>query len=77
MVAQKPRLGCLGVVLWPVIALSTLLAAMIKVVGRAIAFVLGFVLMIFGVVLCLTIIGAIVGVPRVLFGLALVVRGLF
>jgi hypothetical protein len=39
--------------------------------------VLGVVLMILGVIISLTVIGAVVGVPILLFGFLLVVRGLF
>ena len=38
---------------------------------------LGLVLFFVGAVLCLTIVGAILGVPLIILGLTLVVRGLF
>lgn len=63
--------------LWPFVALWDLLAGIIKVTGRLIAMLLGLVLMIVGVALTLTVVGAIVGVPLLIFGFTLAVRGLF
>jgi hypothetical protein len=42
-----------------------------------VAVLLGLVFLIVGVVLTVTVIGAIVGVPFIIFGLLLMVRGLF
>jgi hypothetical protein len=42
-----------------------------------VAVVLGLVMMIVGVVISITVIGAVVGVPIFLFGLLLVFRGFF
>lgn len=50
---------------------------LIKLVGRIIASVLGLVILIVGVVLCATVIGAIIGVPLVIFGFLLMIRGIF
>jgi hypothetical protein len=63
--------------LWPFVALWRLVAGIIQVTGRLLAIVLGVVLMIVGVVLSATIIGAVLGIPLAAFGLMLVVRGLF
>jgi hypothetical protein len=59
------------------VALWRLVAGIIQVTGRLLAIVLGVVLMIVGVVLSATIIGAVLGIPLAAFGLMLVVRGLF
>lgn len=64
-------------ILWPFVALWKLVAGIIELTGRLVAAILGLVLMIVGVALCLTVIGAIVGVPLILFGFMLTVRGLF
>jgi hypothetical protein len=50
---------------------------LIKLVGRLIASILGLVFLVVGVVLCATVIGAIVGVPLAVFGFLLMVRGIF
>ena len=63
--------------LWPFVALWKLIAAIVGLTGRLLAVVLGLVLMIVGVVLCVTIIGAIAGVPMIIVGFLLVIRGIF
>jgi hypothetical protein len=64
-------------VLWPVMALWRLLAFIIELTGRLAAIILGVVLMIMGVMVSFTIIGAIIGLPLILFGFLLVIRGFF
>ncbi len=63
--------------LWPFAALWRLLALIVELTGRFVAMVLGIVFMIVGVIVSLTVIGAIVGVPLALIGLLLFFRGLF
>ena len=77
MKRRKERSGCLGVLLWPFVALWTLVATIIKVVGRVVAFIVGLALMIVGAILTVTIVGAVVGVPLAVLGLLLVTRSLF
>ena len=62
---------------WPFIALWRLAVGIAQVTGRFVAAILGLILMVVGVVLTLTIVGAIVGIPLFTFGLLLVVRGFF
>jgi hypothetical protein len=47
----------------------------INVAGRLVAIVLGLLLV--GLILTVTVIGALIGIPLILFGFLLVVRGLF
>ena len=63
--------------LWPFVALWRLVAGIVTLTGRLVAAILGLVLMIVGVVVSLTIIGAIVGIPLIIFGFLLILRGLF
>jgi len=63
--------------LWPFFALWKLLAVIVELTGRFVAMVLGIVLMLVGVIVSLTIIGAIVGVPLAIIGLLLLLRGIF
>ena len=63
--------------LWPFVALWKLLAVIVEMTGRFVAMVLGIVLIIVGVIVSLTIIGAIVGVPLAIVGLLLLLRGIF
>lgn len=58
------------VLLWPFTALIALL-------GRLLAALLGLALMIAGVVLTLSVVGAPLGVPLFVFGLLLAIRSLF
>jgi hypothetical protein len=62
---------------WPFVALWRLVAFILELTGRFLAIVLGIVFMIVGVIVSLTVIGAIIGIPMILFGLMLVIRGFF
>jgi len=64
-------------ILWPFVALWRLVTFILEMTGRFVAILLGFVLMAVGVLVSLTVVGAVVGVPIALFGLLLVFRGLF
>jgi hypothetical protein len=66
-----------SLLLWPFVALWRLITFILELTGRFVAIVLGMVLVILGVIISLTGIGAVVGVPMALFGLLLVARGLF
>lgn len=50
---------------------------LIKLLGRIFAGVLGLALMVAGVALTMTVLGAPVGVPMFIFGLLLTIRSLF
>ena len=63
--------------LWPFVALWKLVVGIVALTGRLVAVILGLVFLIVGVVLSLTVIGAIVGVPFIVFGFMLIIRGLF
>ena len=67
----------MSVLLWPVKATWQLTAAVLGVLGRILSFVIGFLLLIIGVVASLTVIGAVIGIPLMLLGFALILRGLF
>ena len=64
-------------ILWPFVAIWRLLTFILEITGRLVAILLGCVLMFVGVIVSLTVVGAIVGVPIALFGFLLVMRGLF
>jgi hypothetical protein len=63
--------------LWPFVAVWQLLTWILELTGRLVAVILGLLLILVGTVLSLTVIGAVVGVPVGLFGILLVLRGLF
>jgi hypothetical protein len=63
--------------LWPFAALWNLLTWILSLTGRLIAAVLGLALMIVGVVLIITIVGAPLGIPLAIFGLLLMIRSIY
>jgi hypothetical protein len=63
--------------LWPFVAVWRLVTFILQMTGRLVAIVLGVVLLVVGVILSVTVIGALVGVPLGIFGILLIVRGLF
>jgi hypothetical protein len=63
--------------LWPFAALWKLIAVIVEMTGRFVAMVLGVVFIIVGVIVSLTIVGAIVGIPLAIIGLLLLLRGVF
>ena len=64
-------------ILIPFWALWQLLAGIVSFTGRLIAVVLGAVLILVGILISLTVIGAIIGIPLTLLGFFLILRGLF
>jgi len=63
--------------LWPFWAIWKLVAGIVAGTGRLVAVILGLVFLIVGGVLTVTVVGAIVGIPFIIFGLLLMLRGLF
>ena len=54
-----------------------LLALIVGMTGRLVAVLLGLVLMIAGVLVSVTVVGLIIGIPLIFVGVLLVIRGLF
>jgi hypothetical protein len=63
--------------LWPFKALLDLIEGIIKLTGRLVAAVIGLAIMIVGVVLTALVITAPLGIPMIIFGFLLMVRGIF
>ncbi len=63
--------------LWPFTAIWALLATIGGLTGRFVAMVLGLVLIVVGVIVSLTVIGAIIGIPLAIIGLLLFLKGIF
>lgn len=61
----------------PFVALWRFIAWIVVLVGRLLAALLGLVFVIVGIALSLTVIGAIVGLPLIIFGLLLMVRSIY
>lgn len=63
--------------LWPFWAIWRLVAFIIEMTGRLVGLILGAVFIVVGVIVSLTVVGAIIGIPLALFGLLLMARSLF
>jgi len=64
-------------IMWPFEALWWMVTTILELTGRLIAIVLGVVLMLVGGLISATLVGAILGIPLLLFGVLLVLRGMF
>ncbi|MBN2148061.1 MAG: hypothetical protein JW726_11760 [Anaerolineales bacterium] len=63
--------------LWPFALIWNLVAYILMLTGRFTAVILGLVLIVAGVILSATVVGACLGIPLALIGLLLAVRGLW
>ncbi|HEX2697617.1 MAG TPA: hypothetical protein VHM28_07905 [Anaerolineales bacterium] len=66
-----------SILLWPFVALWRLIATIVELTGRFVAMVLGLVFIVVGVIVSLTLIGAIIGIPMAVIGLLLFLKGIF
>ena len=64
-------------IFWPFIAIWRLVTWILEITGRLVAILLGVVFIIVGIVLSLTVVGAVLGIPLALFGFVLLLRGIF
>jgi hypothetical protein len=71
------RNGRVPILLWPFYAIWRLLTFVVELIGRLLCAVLGIGLMIAGVAITLSIIGAPVGIPLAAIGFLLLVRSIF
>jgi len=71
------RNGRVPILLWPFYAIWRLLTFVVEFIGRLLCAVLGVGLMIAGVAITLSIIGAPVGIPLASIGFLLLVRSIF
>lgn len=67
----------MSVLFWPFQALWRLVGFVFELTGRFVAIVIGLVLLAIGALLSATVILAIIGIPMMVFGFLLIVRGLF
>ncbi len=65
------------ILLFPIRLLWGLLTGILNLTGRLILIVLALSFLVIGFALTVTVIGAILGIPLIIFGLALLLRGLF
>lgn len=62
---------------FPLMLMWRLTRLIVEAVGRLLAVAIGFVFLVVGTLLTLTGVGAIVGVPLLILGLALIIKGVF
>ena len=65
------------ILLWPFYALWRVLTAILELVGRLLCAVLGIALMVAGIAIALSVVGAPLGIPLASLGFLLLVRALF
>ena len=63
--------------LWPLRLIFELVEWILRMTGRLVAAVIGLAIMIVGFVLIMTIIAAPIGAPMIIFGLVLMIHGIF
>jgi hypothetical protein len=71
--ADKP----IPILLWPFYAVWRLLTLVLNLVGRLLCSILGIALMVAGVLIAMSIVGAPLGIPLAALGFLLLVRALF
>jgi hypothetical protein len=74
---KKRMSGISSCLLWPFTAIWRLMTFIFEFVGRFVAITMGLIVMLLGVLISLTGIGAIIGIPLLLFGVVLIIRGFF
>ena len=63
--------------LWPFWSIWQVVAFIVGLTGRLLAVVLGFVFMLVGVILTVTVVGAIIGIPMIILGFLILLKGIF
>jgi uncharacterized membrane-anchored protein len=74
MSAEKQRVPWY---LWPFWAIWMLVTTILEMTGRFVAMVLGLLLIVAGILISLTVVGAVIGIPLAIIGFLLMVRGIF
>lgn len=65
------------ILLWPFYAIWRLLTFILNLIGRVISALLGIALMVGGVAITLSVVGAPIGIPLASLGFLLLIRALF
>ncbi len=61
----------------PFEAVWKLISGLLSLTGRVLAGIIGLVLLVLGIIFCLTVIGSVVGIPLLVLGILLLVRCFF
>ena len=71
-------LGCLWDLLtWPIQLALGIIGWVMELAGNLTAFIIGLVICAVGAALCMTLIGAVIGLPLVIFGGGLMLKSIF
>lgn len=65
------------IILWPFTLVWSFVGLIFKLLGCMLSAILGFVFIIIGAVLTITIVGAIVGIPMIISGTMLIIHSIF
>ena len=63
--------------LWPVVILWRVVSMLVQLTGILLALAIGFVFMILGVALSMTVVGAVIGVPLLFLGIMITLRAIY
>ncbi|MBN2587013.1 MAG: hypothetical protein JXA64_10295 [Candidatus Fermentibacteraceae bacterium] len=66
-----------GLIGAPFRAVWKLISGLLSLTGRVLAGIIGLVLLVLGIIFCLTVIGSVVGIPLLILGILLLVRCFF
>lgn len=64
-------------ILWPVVAIWKIITKLVELTGILIALLVGFVLMVAGAILSMTVVGAVIGLPLMFIGAMITIRAIY
>jgi len=64
-------------IFWPIRVFWMLITTIVGLTGRLVAMIVGTVFIVVGIIVSLTVVGSIVGVPLAILGFLIVLRGIF
>lgn len=65
------------ILLWPVVLLWRLVSMVVQLTGILLALAIGFIFMVVGVTLSMTVIGAVIGIPLLFLGVMITLRAIY
>lgn len=65
------------VILWPLVAVWKLISFVVNATGILLGLLIGFIFMVAGVALSMTVIGSVIGVPLLFLGILITLRAIY
>lgn len=65
------------VIFWPVVAVWKIITKLVELTGILIALLVGFIFMVVGVTLSMTVVGAVIGIPLLFIGVMITLRAIY